>query len=113
MSLVAKTFRAAARVPAVRRSLVVRSMSTDAFKERDRAAEAAFFNAADAQALAALTAKLRKANQMHPNKAVASVVKTEMDDLRAIIAPHNLPHEKLQGKRVTASSGLMIEALWS
>jgi len=82
----------------VARTAVARRCFSDSFKERERAAEAAFFNQEDAQALKALQAKLRNsAASQSGNTAVQEVIANEIDQLRSIIAPHNLPEERLQG----------------
>ena len=93
MSLFARTFRMTVRRTPARRAF------SDLIKERERAAEAAFFNKEDALALKALQAKLRASAASRPNdESVKEVVQTEIDQLRGIMAPHNLPEETLQGR---------------
>lgn len=92
MSLLVKSFRAVSRTPVARRCF------SDVLHDRERAAEAAFFNQEDANKLAALQAKLRATAASRPQSGVVQdVIQTEIDQLRGIMAPHNLPEETLQG----------------
>ena len=98
MSLLVKAFRGVSRTSVMPRFIARRSLS-DAISERERAAEAAYFNQEDARALAELRSKLRlsKTSQTD-NAAVNQVEDSEIDELREIIAPHSLPSEVLQRK---------------
>ena len=93
MSYLVKSFRSVVRTPVARRCF------SDIFNERERAAEAAYFNQQDAIQLAALQAKLRAAAKNKPaDTNVKTALTSELDQLRDIMAPHNLPEETLHGE---------------
>ena len=96
MSFFVRSFRSTVRTSVARRCM------SDQFKDRERAAEAAFFNQEDAAKLAALQAKLRVTAAQQGNAVVQKVRTTETDKLVSLIAPHKLPRETLQRACVRA-----------
>ena len=81
---------------------------SDSFTERDRAAEAAYFNQEDAIALKQLQEKLRASAKSKKPEAVRAAVTSEIDELRAIMAPHNLPEHILHGASLCVCEHLSL-----